>query len=421
MFYVGHAALEPTLGITEKGSVFYTAAYSPVDVMRSTDQGRTWDVVSPMIGEQNLHPFSLDPYLFVDPATSRVFTVDLIPCPHISYSDDEGASWVTHSLPCEQTDHQNLFAGPPVMSATAGYPNVVYYCAISGGTLASTSTATACSKSLDGGISFVPTGAPAFTDDPNQTEGHYFVRGHCAGATGHGTVDRAGTVYLPRGWCGQPWLAISRDEGATWTRVRVADNGFLADDSGSPSHEAGVGVDPAGNVYYAWVAADKLPYLSISRDEGKTWSEPMMIGPPGLDRASLPGIAVGGNGKVAIVYMGTTNYDAEGCGPAGCAVGTWNGYVTISADALDTDPLFYTASVNDPSDPLLTGYCGATRCGAEFDFIDVQIAPDGTPWAGLVDGCMPGNCPPSTERVPNPARQPREGVAGHLVGGPSLR
>ncbi|HEV3472969.1 MAG TPA: hypothetical protein VG408_07150, partial [Actinomycetota bacterium] len=126
MFYVGHPAYEPTLGITKRGSVFFTAAsptLGPVDVMRSTNEGNTWKVVSPKVGGHNAHPFSMDPYLYVDPTTSRVYTVDLIPCPVISYSDDEGASWIMHPFPCEQFDHQTLFAGPPVVSATVGYPN----------------------------------------------------------------------------------------------------------------------------------------------------------------------------------------------------------------------------------------------------------------------------------------------------------
>ena len=33
-------------------------------------------------------------------------------------------------------------------------------------------------------------------------------------------------VYLPRDYCSQPWLAISRDEGLTWETVQVAKNGM---------------------------------------------------------------------------------------------------------------------------------------------------------------------------------------------------
>lgn len=48
----------------------------------------------------------------------------------------------------------------------------------------------------------------------------------------------------------------------------------------------------------------------------------------------------------------------------------------------------------------------------EFDFIDVVIGPDGTPWTpwtSMVDGCTRNEC----SRL-------GYAVMGHLVGGPSL-
>ncbi|HEX2294244.1 MAG TPA: hypothetical protein VHN37_02925 [Actinomycetota bacterium] len=45
IYRVADAAIEPTLGITKKGDVFYAAAagVTGVDVMRSTDDGGTWE------------------------------------------------------------------------------------------------------------------------------------------------------------------------------------------------------------------------------------------------------------------------------------------------------------------------------------------------------------------------------------------
>src|SRR3712207_8600404 len=60
-----------------------------------------------------------------------------------------------------------------------------------------------------------------------------------------------------------------------------------------PSHEAGVVTDDKGNVFYTWIAADRLPYLAVSRDGGESWSKPLMIGAPGVNESNLPGIAVG--------------------------------------------------------------------------------------------------------------------------------
>jgi hypothetical protein len=50
------------------------------------------------------------------------------------------------------------------------------------------------------------------------------------------------------------------------------------------------------------------------------------------------------------------------------------------------------------------------RCGLEFDFLDVVVAADGTPYVSLVDGCTAEEC---HSRL-------GQGIVGHLVSGPPL-
>jgi hypothetical protein len=415
---------EPTIGVTEDGAIFTNGFVSgPEEVVRSTDGAQTWKRVSPRPFGQSSHPGSADPYLYVDKRTSRLFMVDYgFACSVISFSDDRGKSWANSLAGCGQGDHESLFAGPPVTSRPRGYPNVVYYCAVTGG-ISIIGLSSACSKSLDGGRTFIPTGLPAFQDDPRQPTGDQGIRGMCDGFHGHGVVSADGTVYLPRGWCGQPWLAISKNEGLTWRRVQVAANGMTVSEAGSRGHEAGVAVDGNGFLYYVWTARNRLPYLAISRNGGATWSSPMMIAAPGVKEATMPGIDVGADGRIAIVYLGSTDSpgrpfierplclrDLVGCAIAGMhdvfnayEVGvtvdreiskryrdtTWNGYITISLDPLVPNPLLLSASVNDPQDPLARGLCGPdpNRCGVG-DFFDIVVAPDGTPWASMVDSCV---------------------------------
>ena len=91
-----------------------------------------------------------------------MFTYDfLFGCSEISFSDDEGETWTTSTLNCGLQDHQNLFTGPPVTSPTVGYPNIVYTCSTQGGATIY-SLAAQCLKSLDGGLTWSPTGAPRF-------------------------------------------------------------------------------------------------------------------------------------------------------------------------------------------------------------------------------------------------------------------
>ncbi|MGH2808896.1 MAG: sialidase family protein, partial [Actinomycetota bacterium] len=258
-----------------------------------------------------------------------------------------------------------------------------------------------CSRSLDGGMSFLPAGDEAAY--PSADKGRT-----CGGLHGHGVADRNGTIYLPAEHCGRPFLAISKDEGATWNRVRVA----------TLRHEEGpdpaVAVDRQGNLYYVWIARDRLPYLSVSRDGGDSWSKPLMVAAPGVKEAAHVTVAVGDPGKIAFGYMGSENSrfarcaDRKRCRPSYAGV-RWNGYIGSTTNALSSRPLFFSAAVNGKDDPLVEGSCGPRRCDWLLDFMDVAIGPDGTPWASFVD------------TVGGEEPNYHEGVLGRLVGGPRLR
>ena len=61
--------------------------------MRSTNEGHTWEIVSPTDRGAPAQPISLDPVLYLDKDTDRVFTNNIPPdvtCQPISFSDDAG-------------------------------------------------------------------------------------------------------------------------------------------------------------------------------------------------------------------------------------------------------------------------------------------------------------------------------------------
>ena len=439
----GHQAAEPTMGVTRDGTLFYAAVEGrDTSLLRSRDGGRTWQQLDDFVPGTHADEVTFDPFMYVDKRTDRLYNADLTTpnCAGISYSDDGGASFA-QSVNCNHTDHQNLFAGPAPAGGAApqGYRDVVYYCSNDGGATLE-ATGTGCSKSLDGGATWVRTGALPYVNDPSRTGGSFGIPGFCSGATGHGIVGPDGTVYVPRGWCDQPYLAVSHDEGQSWTKTRVADLGVMTgiEDEviGSSAglavedHEASVAADPDGNLYYFWMARDHLPYLAVSRDGGKTFAKPQMVAAPGVNEAWGPTIDAGERGRIAFAYLGTRNspggpYCTKTTGTTTCATAdgrpatpasaykdtTWNGYMAISTDALSAQPTFQSASVNDPADPFLRGAgCGPVRCLAELDFIDVSVANDGTAWAAFVDGCA----------GPDKCSSRGAGVVGHLTGGPPL-
>jgi hypothetical protein len=206
-------------------------------------------------------------------------------------------------------------------------------------------------------------------------------------------VGADGTVYVPKRFAGEPEVAVSHDEGLSWQRVQVAQNG-------SGGETPRMALDDRGNVFYTWVSAWHLPFLAYSRDDGRTWSAPIALAPPGLREADIPRVAALGNGRVAVAYMGST--DAPGSAPyyaycdgllSECTDGryagvTWNGYMTLLPNAFASPPKLETATVDPPSAPLFVGGCSADgACKADLDFIDVKFGPGGDPFAAFVDDC----------------------------------
>lgn len=387
-YKTGVNGLEPTMGVNKDGHLFYVGVPGlGAEIMRSNDQGETWTKVSPGLAGHNSHPVTLDPYVFVDEWTSRVFTIDLtVACSYLSFSDDEGESWTTNPLACGApiNDHQTLFSGPPVSTPMTIYDNIVYYC-YNG--LAYSN----CTKSIDGGLTFTATGEPAFhpadvdEDTPGQRD--------CGGLHGHGVVGDDGTVYLPKEHCNEGWIAISRNEGQTWEHSHVTDMPVVW------GPDPSVAVDDEGNIYFVFIAEkDRLPYLSVSTSGGDEWTKPQMIGYPGLTETVHATVDAGKPGEVAIAYYGTNEVE----GPIEkrkYTEATWDGFMTTTSNALSKRPLFQSGQINPADDPLMKGPCGPRRCYDALDFIDVVVDGAGHAWSAFVDNCFEDACPgtPNTD------------------------
>lgn len=360
----GWAGFEPTLGVDPAGVLFVSAVpstdgllYEP-HVLRSADPCAGWADVSPRVGGQVVPPATFDPYVHVDADTGRVFTTDLafLACPTLSFSDDAGAAWTTSAVSCGLAtvqDHQTLFTGAPRpgLPAPVGYPNVVYECV-------ALLVGSGCASSLDGGLTFGPS-VPVYAD------------GLCeeGSLTGHGAASRGGVVFLGRGDCGVPTVAVSRDEGLSWNVTAVSAP------VGAPNHEVSVAVDDAGRAYAFWMGPDGHPYLATSDDLGGTWAPARDVAPAGVGRAILPSVVAGSAGRLALAYVASA--------PATPTL--WDAYLAYSTDGGAT---FSTHRVNAAADPVARGDCQETgKWCAMGDFLDVVITPEGRAWMAYVDTC----------------------------------
>lgn len=313
---------------------------------------------------------SLDPILFVDPATGRTFSSQLLGKNSLmSFSDDDGESWTPSygSGIASGVDHQTV-GGGPLGSTLPGlvYPHAVYYC--------SQDIALAeCAVSLDGGLTFGPA-IPIY----NLLE--------CGGLHGHVKVAPDGTVYVPNKSCnGRQGVAVSSD-GLTWS-VRTVPGSF------SGTWDPSVAIGAEGTAYFGFGNADGRPMAAVSHDLGLTWSSPVDLGAEfELQDTAFPVAIAGDDDRAAIAFLGTTTPNSSGDDPNSPAV--WHLYVAHTYDGGQT----WTTVNATPGDPVQRGtICagGTTGCpnGSRnlLDFNDVQVDRRGRPIVAFADGCT-GPC-----------------------------
>lgn len=388
----GIPGAEPNVGVTREGVAFVT---SLDHVLRSTDGGASWHPVlefQPLGIDDPQHPEfdTADPMLWVDEATGRVMVHQLYPalgCSVFAFSDDAGASWTEKPATCATpgVDHHKLVAGPyaeprPPLAGLA-YASAVYYCYNKG-------EATMCARSDDGGLTY-PVDVPVATE----------LLDRCAGLNGHPAIAPDGTIYVPfhaRSFvtgqlagsyqsCGAPHVSVSRDNGLTWTVQRSPAT------TGIEGIDEDLAVTPDGTAYLLYEGADHRQWLARSRDGFATWEGPWLASAPGVTSTAFSAIAARGDGRLAIAYLGTSD-TAESPHRAPDAT-RWHLYVAEIAHAEGT-PAFLTDRATPLHDPIQIGCIDIEAenlpCRNLLDFIDATVAPDGTLWVAVADGCLPG-------------------------------
>ena len=315
-----------------------------------------------------------DPIGFTDRQTGRTFAAELTatsPTCKISYTDDDGKTWVpSPGTVGSGIDHETIGGGPYHAPVPTGlvYPNAVYYC--------SQDLVTAfCLRSDDGGQTYGPP-SPTYTTE-------------CGGLHGHVKVSpKDGTVYLPNNACGgEGAVVVSEDNGTTWNVRPVKSSTY---DTISGASDPAVGIDKNGRVYFAMASADSSAVVGTSDDDGVTWKNLVDVGAAyGLHNIRYPAAVGGDAGRAAVAFYGTTT---GGNANAAKFNGVWHLYVAETFDG----GLTWTTTDATPNAPLQRGPIwtggGANISRNLLDFFDIAIDKQGRVQVGYVNGCPGGNC-----------------------------
>lgn len=412
---VGETGPEPSIGITSDGCMFFTALEK---VMRSCDHGGSWTDVT----DYTNSPTTSDPYLWVDPATDRVFNLQMMGLfeTWIAYTDNGGDTWgqtyMKGHIPLN--DHIKLGTGPWTdagygLGQNPTYDQAVYFCY-------NKLAGVYCYTSFNGGATFELGG---------QLHGAASYNGGL-----HGAITSApdGTVYVPPR-VPTPTIIFSKDNGLNW------EERTMGEDVGTPNprKNAEVATDSESNAYHVWIGGDEGVYISRSTDSGETWEQSSIrISPKQVISTTFPHADAGDRGRVAFTYLGSE--DKHLLGSEDIDGNPWNGnphyapagvtyylYVTYTLNALDDVPVFHTRRVSpDPvqagSICLNSGDCrdigGSNR--NLLDFNDLHIDREGRVYVAFADGCT-GECATKKDPQPEDSRS-RRGSVHFLDSGVSL-
>jgi hypothetical protein len=411
----GQETSESTIAVSAGGAVFYSPAHTENTMARSLDGGATWSLVQPATMQMTALWNTVDPQVVTDRRTGRIFWVHATgqlrtapvlvsnsplppPIPTIvAYASgfqvystaDDGHTWRTADYSnSPMGDWEKIAAGPAPDAGTgaaqpSGYRGLVYVCANSPFEVSGPSRL--CWRSLDGGTTFAPAGyvLPVTT------------AGICPPlASNTQVVGSDGTLYVPMTCSGGAYVAVSTDEGGTYTWYPVPSAPVAS--SITPTAVLQIAADSAGNLYGMWVANDQL-MLTVSRDHARTWSTAQSVAAPGVHQVTLPAFAADAPGHVAFAYYASSDGSATAL----------SAYITRTDDALASPPLLVSAAVNDPRHPIYTPSSVFANSHPRADYVGAAFDSRGTFWAGLVDVLGP---PPSSG-----ADTPTTGYVAHLA------
>lgn len=237
-------------------------------------------------------------------------------------SSDRGATFSTGETCLPGTDRPWMAVYDPTGTPTG---RRVYFAANQGALVAGVGCYV--NVSTDDGLTYTPA---------NGSTGVFGGNQHCVG---HMAIDQTnGTLYIPT----SSGVWKSTDGGKSFTN--------LGNPPGPISYTlfSSLATDTVGNLYYFYTrtraGSDGPVMLAMIPKGSSTWSTPVQVNTPDLKANVFPWIVAGDAGRIAMMYVSTTDTGFNSSGPGiGGPNAQWNVYVSISTDAISCNP---TCTVN---------------------------------------------------------------------------
>ncbi len=326
-----------------------------------------------------LYFYALSPAVL--PQGGGVAVTDQVPAgyAHLLTSADDGRTWFHTQAPgYVESENPRFTSGPVPRGGDKPVPGeqVAYWC---GNTVLFAYGQRDCYRTLDGGQTWqfrstlLRRGYPVHAECGSTEETFNSDDGD------YPSVGPDGSLWTLVHCGTSTFLARSTDEGLTFPVVRKGATAVAL-----PAMKE-LRVDSRGTLYGASVEGTKL-LLRTSRDGGHTWSAPTDLVSPAHRGAALTkwwAFAVRGPGQVAAAYL------------TGRKDGGYDGSVTVTHNALAPRPVLIASTVYDGKRALV-----ASPQSAKDDYIDLDVAPDGTAWASFFGDC--NGDPACAGSSPNP-------------------
>jgi len=340
---------------------------TPAGFAVSADGGHSFRYVEPA-GTQWV---ASDGSIYIDAATGRLYYYALSPVTvpssgipvedqvpagyaHLLTSDDGGRTWFNTQAPgYVESENPRFTSGPTPRGGDQPVQGerVAYWC---GNTVMFAYGERDCWRTLDGGHSWTMRSTLLRRGVPVHSECGSDQEDFSAGDGYYPQAGPDGSLWTLVSCGGRTYLARSVDEAASFPVVRPL-----------PTLDE-LRVDSRGTFYGVTLSGSKL-LLRTSHDSGRTWSMPVDLVAPARRGAAIGqwAMALRGPGQVAVAYLSAHKG------------GGYDGSVTVQRGSV-----FVTSTVHGAAHQLVT-----SPQSAKDDYIDLDVAPDGTAWGSFYGDC----------------------------------